>query len=134
MCYQNLKEEIENVNWSSFNGPSMYDAHAVSPALKSLIDLEDLSIAEEVGNQLIYALGNNHAGVYYPVVLKALDFIIAIEKNTDNNVCRTCALAVLNELYYFEPDVEGYGGCTMEDLKKYVMEKLTPYSDESIKF
>ncbi|MGD8914939.1 MAG: hypothetical protein PVJ68_19720 [Candidatus Thiodiazotropha sp.] len=125
-----MKQEIDNVDWSNFNGPTMYDAQVVSPALYSLMDLTDSNQAEEVGNKLIYALGNDHAGVYYPVVLKALDFLITIEKNTDSTACRTCALAVLNDLYYFEPDIEGYEGCTAEDLKKFVIEKLLPYSDE----
>jgi hypothetical protein len=134
MHIKSLKEEIDNVDWSTFNGPLNYDAQAVSLALNSLIDLKDSSRAQEVGNKLIYALGNNHEGVYYPAVIKALDILIKIEKNTISKACRICALAVLNDLYYFEPDVEGYGDCTAEDLKNFVTAKLLPYSDESINF
>jgi hypothetical protein len=134
MINQNLKEEISNVDWSGFNGPSMYDAKVVPSALYSLMELDDSSKAEEIGNKLIYALGNNHAGVYYPAVLEALDYIIAIANSADNKACKVCALAVLNDFYYFEPDVEGYDNCTAEELKKVVLEKLLPYSDESIEF
>lgn len=98
------------------------------------MELDDSSQAEEVGNKLIYATGNDHAGVYYPAVLKALDFIIAIGKNAKSKACKICALAILNDLYYFEPEVEGYGGCTAEELKNFVTGKLMPYSDESIEF
>lgn len=130
----NLKKEIYNVDWSCFNGPPMYDANAVPPALCSLINLDDSKESEEVGNKLIDALGNNHAGVYYPAVIKALDYIIAIANSTDSKACRVCALAVLNNFYYFEPNVEGYTSCTEGQLKKIVLDKLYPYSDESIEF
>ncbi|WP_196158656.1 hypothetical protein [Reinekea sp. G2M2-21] len=129
-----MKEEIASVDWSSFTGPPTYDAESVPSALYSLIELDDSSKAEEVGNGLMNALGNNHAGVYYPVLLKALDFIIAIANRTNSKACKICALAVINDFYYFEPDVEGYGACTAEELKKAVLEKLAPYSDESIEF
>lgn len=134
MINQNFKEKISNVDWSVFNGPFMYDAKVVPGALYSLMELDDSSKAEEVGNSLIDALGNNHEGVYYPAVLKALDYIIEIANSTDSKACRVCALAVLNDLYYFEPDVNGYNDCTAEELKKIVAEKLLPYSDELIEF
>ena len=125
MRIQKLREEIAKVDWSSFNGPSMYDAKAVPLALYSLIDLDNSSKAEAVGNMLISALGNNHAGVYYPVVLKALDYIIAVANCGSNDISKICALAVLNDLYYFEPEVEGFSTCAADELKEAVLEKLS---------
>ena len=129
MSKQKLKEEIHNVDWSYFNGPPMYESKEVPTALYLLMELEDSNQAEKVGDKLINTLGNNHEGVYYPVVLKALDYVIAIANNTDSKACRICALAVLNDLYYFEPDIEGYAGCSAEELKTVVLKKLSPYSD-----
>ncbi len=134
MSMSNLKEEINNVDWSSFDGPSSYDATVIPSVLNALMELDNSERAEEVGNKLVYAIGNDHAGTYYPVVLKALDYIIAIGKSTQNKACKTCALAILNDLYYFEPNVEGYSDCTADELKDFVKDKLKPYSDESIKF
>jgi len=134
MINQKLKIEISNVDWAGFNGPSMYDANAVPSALHSLLELDDSNKSEEVGNNLISALGNNHAGVYYPVALNAFDYIIQIANSTESKTCRMCALAVLNDFYYFEPDVEGYSECTAEELKKIIKRKLLPYSDEAIEF
>lgn len=134
MIKEVLKEEVSKVDWSIFNGPPMYHCEKVAPALHALITLEDSSQAESVAHNLFNALGNDHAGVYYPVVLKALDYIITIANEADNKACRICALAMLNDIYYFEPDVDGYLGCTAEELKKTIMEKLSPYSDEVIDF
>ncbi len=48
--------------------------------------------------------------------------------------CKVCALGILNDLYYFEPEVSGYDDITAEKLKSFVLEKLAPYSDENIEF
>jgi hypothetical protein len=125
-----LKEKIYKTDWSSFSGPLGYDFKKVSPALVSLMEIESSQQTQDVTNQLISALGNNHAGVYYPVVIGALDYIIEIAKTTDSSPCRMCALSFLNNLYYFEPDASEYSDCTSEFLKGYVQDKLLPYSDE----
>lgn len=131
---ENLKEEINRVDWSGFDGPASYDAKKIPAVLNALMELDSSELAESVANKLVYAIGNDHAGVYYPAVIKVLDYIIAIEKNTQNKACKTCALAILNDLYYFEPDVDGYHGCTADELRNFVKDKLRPYSDEAIKF
>lgn len=87
-----------------------------------------------MGYRLINAIGNNHAGVYYPAVLKALDYIIYIEKNTEHKACKVCALSVLNDIFYFSPEIGDYKGCSNMELEKFVTTKLCPYSDENIRF
>lgn len=129
MGSQTLTDKIDNIDWIDFNGPSQYDAQKVPLALKWLINLNDRNQANAVGDNLINALGYNHAGEYFPVVLKALDCIIEIANNTDSNVCRICPLATLNNLYYFEPNVAGYEHCSDSELKAFVSKKLLPYSD-----
>lgn len=121
---------IDAVDWTRFDGPPMYDSEKVPPALHALVNLETSESTEDVGNRLVYAIGNDHAGVYYPAVLEALDIIAQIEQTTTNNARKTCAYAVLNDLYYFEPDTEGYEGYSPEKLKIFVKEKLAQYSDD----
>jgi len=127
-----LKKEILSIDWSTYKGPTSYNSEVVADALIALMELDDSSQAHDVGDKLIYAIGNDHAGTYYPVVLGALDIIIGIEKCTQKKASKSCALAILNDLYYFEPDVANYGDCTTSELKAYVREKLRLYSDESI--
>ena len=130
---RNLRNEIESIEWSRYDGPETYDSSTVASSLISLLELEDSSQANDVGDRLICAIGNNHAGTYYPAVLEALDIIIKIEKYTSSKACKTCALSILNDLYYFEPDVTGFNEVTAEELKAFVNEKLETYSDESAK-
>ncbi len=40
-------------------------------------------------------------------------------------------MAILNDLYYFEPMIMGYEGCSYHELKGFVKDKLEPYSDEN---
>lgn len=129
---ERLKEEIYNVDWSEFRGPDMYDPARVPVALLSLLNLTDSSDANNVGNDVIAAIGNNHAGTYYPAALRAADFVVAIEKSPKNEVQRICASSILNDLYYFEPELGRYRNCTAEGLKDSLTSKLKDYSDESL--
>lgn len=131
--FDKLREEINGVNWAQFDGPSSYDSKVVSLALIELMELDSPEFATNVGRRVTYAIGNDHAGVYYPAVLKALDFIIDIVKNTQSEPCRICAKAILNNLYYFEPMIEGYQGCSEDELEEFVKDRLEPYSDENKK-
>ncbi len=130
----NIEEKINNEDWLQFNGPEDYDAKLVPIALMELVNLKEPKNAEYVGSRLISAIANDHMGVYYPVVLKSLWYIITIASSSTNSVSKTCALGVLNDLYYFEPYTEGFNGCSEEGLKRYVKDTLEPYSDENIKF
>jgi len=127
---ESIKNKIESTDWSKFNGPDLYDAEGVSSTLIGLLEIIGPEGIKKKGFQVINALGNNHQGVYYPAVLEALDYIILIEQNTNNESCRTCAQDILNNLHYFEPDLGGYEGCSKEELKEFVREKTKPYSDD----
>ncbi len=128
---EELKKEILNIDWDEFNGPEGYESNRVADSLILLAEIKDAQKANDIGNKVTYAIGNDHAGVYYPAVLSALDFIIILEKNSDdNNVRKICCGAILNNLYYFEPELGSYNGCTSSELKSFVVDKLQSYSDE----
>ena len=127
-----IVEEIRGVDWSRYDGPKYYDSSVVADVLVSLAELENGGQAEAVGRNVIWALGNDHAGAYYPAILGALDFIINIEKNTASEACRLCASSILNNLYYFDADVSGYVNETAEEIEQFVRAKLEPYSDEAL--
>ena len=131
MDIEAIKEEIRGVDWSRYDGSEYYVSGIVADALVALAELEDGGQVKAVGRNVIWALGNDHAGAYYPAVLGALDFIIRIEQNTSSEACRRCAGAILNDLYYFAADVEGYANATAEEIEEFVSTKLEPYSDEA---
>ena len=134
MDLSKLIEEINCIDWRQFNGPPYYQAEKIPLVLNALVDRRNSKKMENIGGQILNAIGNNHQGVYYPVVLRALDLLIEIEKGTENNEVRVCAKGILNDIYYFQPDVEGYDGCSAKELKSFVTSKLEPYSDENIVF
>lgn len=112
-----FKEQIRNESWSEFNGPELYSAELIPVALIATLELESGDLANEVWDRVVNAIGNNHQGVYYPVVLKALDYLIEIERKTQYEVSKNCVRAILSDIYYFEPYIEGYNCCSDDELK-----------------
>ena len=131
MNVEDTIKKILNVDWARFDGPELYESHRVAEALIALAKLDDSKQANEVLRKVTYAIGNDHAGTYYPAILEALDILISLEKNSDENKARKiCAGAILNNLYYFEPELGGYSGCTSSELKQFAIKMLQPYSDD----
>ncbi|MBW8182161.1 hypothetical protein [Shewanella nanhaiensis] len=131
MNTESIINKLESIDWSQYCGPEYYDPDTVTPALLSLLYLENPSEANDVGDKLLFSIGNNHAGTYYPAILSALEIIIEIEQESKESIRKTCAGAVLGDLSSFEPDPDlgNYSGTTLEELLKYAQNKLEPYSD-----
>ena len=123
--------EIESVDWEQFEGSPFYSASEVPVALREVVSLNHEHDAERIKNMVLNSVGNNHEGIYYPVVLKALDFLIRIQKETTSKICKICVLGVLNDLYYFQPCVGDYKECSANELKNYVLNILQPFNDEN---
>ncbi|SMF41427.1 hypothetical protein [Pseudobacteriovorax antillogorgiicola] len=125
-----LVEQVEKTDWSKFSGPKCYQSDKVPEALKSLIMLTRPEHANEVGDKVINAIGNNHRGTYYPAILAALEIIVSIANDGENLARKTCAEAILNDLYYFEPEVGQFEDYDSQGLKSFAMKALAPYSDD----
>lgn len=131
MNIESIKNCIQNIDWEKYDGPEYYESHEVAPALFSLLLLEKSVHANDVGDKILDALGNNHAGTYYPAILSALDIIISIEKEAPDSARKICAKAILNDLSCFEPepDLRNYKSHSLADILKIAQSKLEPYSD-----
>ena len=57
---------------SHFPQPESNDSGSVEAALDGLRDAEDESAASEAYDAFLWAVGNNHAGTFYPVILGVL--------------------------------------------------------------
>jgi hypothetical protein len=55
-----------------FPQPESNDSGSVQAALDALRDAEDESTANEAYDAFLWAVGNNHAGTFYPVILGVL--------------------------------------------------------------
>ena len=58
-------------------------------------------------------------------------FLMDIEEGLDVETVRRCANAILNDLYYFGPEVRSYTEHAYEEIESFVKNKLEPYADET---
>ncbi len=131
---------VDLVDWKKYNGPTYYDPEKLAKTLKRLasIALADTyaSSGEEgiaqnrlansaLCNDLLFAVGNNHAGVYYPAAIEAIDFIIQVAINGNNGISRGSAIDVLIDLFAFWPSGQISSlSLSLEEMKSIVNEKI----------
>ena len=70
-----MLEDLLKVNWSELCQPEWNQAGAIPNALQKLACATDEDAARKSYNALLYALGNNHAGTYYPAAVAAIPFL-----------------------------------------------------------
>lgn len=131
---------VDSIDWKEFDGSEYYNPDRLSKALKTLaaIDTADLnqSISIEFGhipnllqnnkvcNEVLFAVGNNHAGTYYPATVKAIEFIIQVAINGNNGISRNCALNILIDLFHFWPELGDYKENSADEIKAIVNTKI----------
>ena len=106
MKTEELIKKIKNENWNKYRGLKGYQPEKVVPALLALVNLNQESDNFNVYNDILFSIGNNHAGTYYPAVESALEFILIIAIRGVNEISRNCALEILTDIYFsFEPSL-----------------------------
>ncbi len=70
-------DELDRVVWRPEDQPSWNKQGEVAEALRDLA-LASLETGQEAYSRLLYAVGNDHAGTYYPVVVTVVPFLGAI--------------------------------------------------------
>lgn len=73
-----MVDGIKNVDWTSFAQPPWNRGDEVAKALNLLLEAYDRDSMEKSYHRVLYAVGNNHAGTYYPVVLAVIPFLFRI--------------------------------------------------------
>ncbi|MCP3883165.1 MAG: hypothetical protein GY701_32915 [Sulfitobacter sp.] len=58
------------INWAEFDGPSGYDPSRVEDALAMLLGAQTQRQAQAAYNEVLSAVGNNHAGTMYPAAVE----------------------------------------------------------------
>lgn len=136
-----FEQRIRNINWAKYLEPRYYNPNQMdySPerlvkVLIWLIEFDESEAAFGLHNEILDALGNNHRGTYYPVVLEAIDLIIEIEKHSEIEEVRKSASAILNDLHYFQLELGNKDKQLFEEIDNAIRKKLKPYSDENMKF
>ena len=102
-----MLDTLSDVAWSALPQPPWNNHQTSVPnALRQLAELDDAAGANEIYNQVLFALGNNHRGTIWPVAIAAIPFLVEIVEGGPAAAAH-CAAEVLYEVLLFYPD-EGF--------------------------
>ena len=120
MDIQKFIDEVQAADWHRFTAPYYNPrqspvslialARAEQESQKGFIRIKgakpdyDLVLNPGITTDVMFAIGNDHRGTYYPVVTMALPFIIQVALYGNHVVARNCAINILIDLYYFDPE------------------------------
>ncbi|GAB2814482.1 hypothetical protein [Ferruginibacter profundus] len=114
-------DEVTHINWSQFKGAEYYQPRNVVLSLTNLVYLRNEEEKWHIYNDVLFALGNNHAGTYYPVIAAVLPLITKLLQSSQYELVRNCILEILSEWYYsFEPEPGAFTISTAEELEHFV--------------
>lgn len=129
--HRTIEKKIQSIDWGKYWGSKYYDPVELLESLEHLNKFDESKAKHGLDNKVLFALGNNHAGTYYPAILEAAEILIEIEQTSEIEAVRNCAYAILNALCYFAPEVGDYIGHTCAQLEAFVQEKLGAYADST---
>lgn len=98
---------MRQLNLTQFPQPESNESGTVEAALDALRNSDDESTANEAYDALLWAIGNNHAGTFYPVVLGVLPEIEQILMNGSAWAQRAAMESLIDLGGSFVPE-EGY--------------------------
>lgn len=130
---ESIEKRIRSIDWEQYVGPESYKPNRLINALINLKNYDDGTVKNGLVNEVLFSVGNNHAGTYYPAILDAIPLLIELAEKSDKKLVRNSSVAVLNDVYYFEPELGTYSSHTEEEISAFVKSTLYNYSDEIFK-
>lgn len=92
-------DRINSVQWGSYAQPEWNTSTSMAEALERLHQSDTAAY-----DSVLYAVGNNHAGTYYPVLLAATPFLEHFVRD-GNDEQQRIALCILDDLFAsFHPE------------------------------
>lgn len=85
--------------------PEWNTPDSVSKALEAVSNASDKESSQSAYNKLLYAVGNNHAGTYYPVALSIFTDIEAILRSGEMWPQHTVIEALIDLFISFVPEL-----------------------------
>lgn len=114
---------MSQLNLTQFPQPESNESGSVEAALYALRNADDESSANEAYDTFLWAVGNNHAGTYYPVVLGVLPEIEQILMSGKAWAQRAAMESLIDLGGSFIPE-EGYdnylGASVQEALRAFI--------------
>jgi hypothetical protein len=118
MVLSAMLDRIKAVQWQIYIQPEWNKPSSVADALAKIL-------RTEIGayDALLYAVGNNHAGTYYPVLLAVMPFLEEIIQSSEASPQRT-VLSILDDLFAsFHPE-PGYEEAEIPELGRQKIEVI----------
>lgn len=117
--------EIKAIDWSQYLGPDCYNPAEVPWALAQLIELKEEQLNSIVYHRVLFAIGNDHRGTYYPAIQDALMYIIKVALADGVEIAKNCALSILIDLYAsFEPEIGSYTKISNDGLCRWLRNEV----------
>lgn len=127
-------KDVEAIDWHIYKYNDFHNPQNISKALIALAlvdkaenDNKGVVLAPTVYHDVLFAIGNNHAGTYYPVVQVALCFIIQVALDGNNDISRNCAINIIWELFFFTLESGS------DELGKLIKNEIANCKDELLK-
>ncbi len=117
---KNIIEQINQIDWNEYIVFEYCNKEKAISAIRSLINLKNESEKNKTYNDVLYTVGNNHRGTYYPMIKEILPIIINLAEKSEFEIVRNCSLEVIIDLYCFEPELYSYNKISHEDLLSFV--------------
>lgn len=92
-----IHDRIRATPWDRYAQPEWNTSSSVADALVNASLANDAASGSSAYNNLLYAIGNNHAGTYYPVLLPVMSFLSEI-LCTGSPQAQTTVLSLLDDL------------------------------------
>lgn len=116
-----FERRVKETDWEQYVGPEHYYPDRVPTVLIALSKLDKTDKDDRLYNNVLFAIGNNHAGTYYPAILGALTFIEEIAAcETRPFASRLANEILLDLLGPFCPDTDGYTKHSPTEIERYV--------------
>jgi hypothetical protein len=119
---------MQRMNLAPFPQPESNDPDTVEAALHALRNAHDAQSATDACDAFLWAVGNNHAGTFHPVVLGVLPEIEQILASGNAWAQRAAmeALIDLGGTFVPEPGHETHGGTSVQDTLNAFIQSLRP--------
>jgi hypothetical protein len=115
-------------DYQQFPQPESNDSSTIDKALDALRDAHDEPSAGEAYDALLWAVGNNHSGTFYPVVLAVLPQIeeVLADGGVWSQRAAMESLIDLGGTFMPEPGYEMYLGASVRETLRAFIHSLRP--------
>jgi hypothetical protein len=100
----NVLSRLDATPWREFAQPEWNQPDSIAKALVKVVEAESAASCSAAYDSLLYAVGNNHAGTYYPVLLAIMPVLESILSENAHWPQRA-VLSALDDLFAsFQPE------------------------------